>query len=80
MGNEHFESRSVTEQADPFRRKGPFGFYTCIARMQGRQNPCMVPRSQQRPTFYSTNQKSSVAIFIGKPIPRPDRFLCRIGF
>jgi hypothetical protein len=28
--------------------------------------------------FYSTNQKSSVAI--GKPIPRPDRFLCRIGF
>jgi hypothetical protein len=25
--------------------------------------------------FYSTNQKSSVAIFIGKPIPRPDRFL-----
>jgi electron-transferring-flavoprotein dehydrogenase len=37
-------------------------------------------RSQQRPMFYSTNQKSSVAIFIGKPIPRPDRFLCRIGF
>ena len=27
--------------------------------------------------FYSTNQKSSVAIFIGKPIPRPDRFLSR---
>ena len=23
--------------------------------------------------FYSANQKSSVAIFIGKPIPRPDR-------
>jgi len=27
--------------------------------------------------FYSTNQKSPVAIFIGKPIPRPDRFLSR---
>jgi hypothetical protein len=27
--------------------------------------------------FYSTNQKSSVAIFIGNPIPRPDRFLSR---
>ncbi len=70
----------ATEQADPFRRGGPFGFYNCIARMQGCQNPCMVPRSQQRPMFYSTNQKSSVAIFIGKPIPRLDRFLCRIRF
>jgi hypothetical protein len=27
--------------------------------------------------FYSTNQKSSVAIFIGKPIPTPDRFLSK---
>ena len=43
----------------------------------GAQNPCMVPKSQQRPMFYSTNQKSSVAIFIGKPIPRSDRFLRR---
>ena len=34
----------------------------------GAQNPRMVPTSQQRPMFYSTNQKSSVAIFIGKPI------------
>jgi hypothetical protein len=25
--------------------------------------------------FYSTNQKSSVAISIAKPIPRPDRLL-----
>jgi hypothetical protein len=30
--------------------------------------------------FYPTNQKSSVAIFIGKPIPRPDRFLSRDTF
>jgi hypothetical protein len=28
------------------------------------------PGSQQRPMFYSTNQKSSVGIFIGKPIAR----------
>ncbi len=62
---------------DPFPRGGPFGFYNGIARMQGRQIPCMLPRSQQRPMFYSTNQKSSVAIFIGKPIPRSDRFLRR---
>jgi len=32
------------------------------------QNQSMVPGSQQQPMFYSTNQKSSVAIFIGKPI------------
>jgi hypothetical protein len=64
----------------PVSAWGPLGFYNCIARMQWRQNPCVLPRSQQRPMFYSTNQKSSVAIFIGKPIPRPDRFLCRIGF
>ena len=41
------------------------------------QNPCMVPSLQQRPMFYSTNQKSSAAIFIGKPIPTPDRVLSR---
>ena len=64
----------------PVSAWGPFGIYNCIARMQWRQSPCILPRSQQRPMFYSTNQKSSVAIFIGKPIPRPDRFLCRIGF
>src|ERR1700724_4468993 len=40
----------------------------------GAQNPCMVPRSQQRPMFNSTNQNPSVAIFIGKPIPRPEKF------
>jgi hypothetical protein len=27
--------------------------------------------------FYSTDQKPSVAIFIGEPIPKPDRFLSR---
>jgi hypothetical protein len=27
--------------------------------------------------FYATNQKSSVAIFIGNPSPRPDRLLSR---
>ena len=32
------------------------------------------------PMFYSTNQKSSVAIFIRKPIPRPDRVLSREPF
>jgi len=48
--------------------------------MQWRQNPRVLPKSQRHPMFYSTNQKSSVAIFIGKAIPRPDRFLCRIGF
>ena|ERR1035437_8877811 len=37
----------------------------------------MVPRSQQRPMFYSTNQTSSVAISIAKPFPRPDRLLSR---
>jgi hypothetical protein len=32
------------------------------------------------PNVLFDQSKSSVAIFIGKPIPRPDRFLCRIGF
>ena len=27
--------------------------------------------------FYSTNQKPSVAIFIAKPTPRPDKLLSR---
>ena len=57
---------------------GGRSFFTTVSLgCNGVQNPCMVPRSQQRPMFYSTNQKSSVAIFIGKPIPRPDRFLSK---
>src|ERR1019366_5187274 len=34
-------------------------------------------RQQQRPMFYPGNQKSSVAIFISKPILKLDRFLSR---
>jgi hypothetical protein len=33
------------------------------------------PQANRSTMFYSTNQKSSVAIVIGKPIPKPDRFL-----
>ena len=64
----------ATEQADPFQRWGPFLFTTVFLGCNAAQHPCMVPRSPQRPMFYSTDQKSSVAIFIRKPIPRPDRF------
>jgi hypothetical protein len=35
----------------------------------GAQNPCMVPRSQQRPMFYSTNKNSSVAISSANRFP-----------
>ena len=46
----------ATEQADPFRRRGPFLFTTVSLGCNGAQNPCMVPTSQQRPMFYLTNQ------------------------
>jgi hypothetical protein len=49
-------------------------FTTVSLGYNGAHNPCMVPRSQQRPMFYSTNQKSSVAI------SSADRFQDRIGF
>ena len=67
----------ATEQADPFRRGGRSLFTTVSLGCNCAQNPCMVPSLQQRPMFYSTNQKSSAAIFIGKPIPTPDRVLSR---
>jgi len=34
-------------------------------------------QANRKTMFYSTNQKSSVAIVIGKPIPKRDRFLSR---
>jgi hypothetical protein len=53
---------------EPFRQPNrrhvsawePFHFITVSLGCTGAQNPCMVPRSQQRPMFYSTNQNSSV--------------------
>jgi hypothetical protein len=39
-----------------------------------------VPTPRQQPMSYSTNQKSLVATSIGKPIPRPDKFLSSDGF
>jgi hypothetical protein len=34
-------------------------------------------QSQQRPALYSTDQNSSAKVFIGKPIPRPNRLLSK---
>ena len=54
-----------------------------IAPWVGRQaqnwgrRPLLVLNFTLPTSFCSTNQKSSVAIFSGKPIPRPDRFLSR---
>jgi len=62
---------------DPLQRGGRSFFATVSLGSKCAQNPCMAPRSQQRPMFYSTDQKSLVAIFICKPSPRPDRFLSR---
>jgi len=66
----------ATEQADPFRREAVL-FYNCIARVQWRPEPMNGAQVAAATRFYSTNQKSSVAIFIGTPIPRSDRFLSR---
>ncbi len=34
-------------------------------------------QSQQRPALYSTDQNSQAKVFIGKPIPRPNRLLSK---
>jgi len=58
----------------PVSAWGPFPFTTVSLGYNGAHNPCMGPRSQQQPMFYSTNQKSSVAI------SSANRFPDRIGF
>ena len=34
-------------------------------------------QAQQRPALYSTDQNSQAKVFIGKPIPRPNRLLSK---
>ena len=57
---------------------GPFVFTTVSLGCNGAENPRVAPKSQLPPMFYSTViEKASVTNFIGKSIPRPDRFLSR---
>ena len=50
------------------------GSITTWLRCNGAQTPCMEPRSQPRPMYYSTNQRSSVTI------SSENRFPGRIDF
>jgi len=58
----------VATERGPVSAWGPSLFTTVPLGCNGAQNPCMVPRSQQRLMF---------AIFSGEPIPILDRFLSR---
>ena len=51
-------------------RGRPFPLSNCVARMQ-RESDLMHGASHPWPIFYSADKQSSLAIFTGKPIPKP---------
>ena len=67
---------AVTERVPPSRCRASSPCAIPSLECRRGQSPCREPESQERSTLFD-NRTSSVAVFIGKPIPWPDGFLSR---